>query len=178
MAEGDRRAHAATFEACYEQHRQRVYRLCLRYSGGKRGFAEDVTHDVFLKLWEHLPRLSTHEDIGAWLYRVTANVAVSAIRREKSLLRRMLGAAREPERQADLSAEAQLAEHEQARAALAVLSTLPGQQRIALCMKLLDGKSQREVAEALSVSEGYVSKLIARAEAHLRAHGWEVDDAK
>ncbi len=175
MAEGDRRAHAASFEGCYEEHRHRVYRLCLRYGAGKRGFAEDVTHDVFLKLWEHLPRLAEHDDVAAWLYRVTANVAISAIRRERSLLRRVLGAAREPGREAAPSAEAQLAEHEQARAAMALLSTLPARERVALCMKLLDGKSQREIAAALELSEGYVSKLIARAEAHLRAQGWKVD---
>jgi DNA-directed RNA polymerase specialized sigma24 family protein len=45
-------------------------------------------------------------------------------------------------------------------------------------MKVLDGASQREIARALDVSEGYVSKLIARSVERLAAAGWEVDDVE
>ena len=44
-------------------------------------------------------------------------------------------------------------------------------------MKLLDGKSGKEIADTLVMSEGYVSKLLARAWQRLRKAGWEVDDA-
>ena len=57
-----------------------------------------------------------------------------------------------------------------------LLGELPGLQRVALCMKLLDGKSQREIASALELSEGYVSKLVARAEARIREQGWRFPD--
>jgi len=45
-------------------------------------------------------------------------------------------------------------------------------------MKLLDGKSQREIAETLSVTEGYVSKIFARGWERIRAAGWEGDDER
>ena len=63
-----------------------------------------------------------------------------------------------------------------AERALAVLARLPGRQRVALSMKVLDGMSQREIASALGLSEGYVSKLIDRAWTTVRAAGWEVSD--
>jgi RNA polymerase sigma-70 factor (ECF subfamily) len=43
-------------------------------------------------------------------------------------------------------------------------------------MHVLDGLSQREIARTLDLSEGYVSKLLARAWSKLRAAGWEVDE--
>jgi RNA polymerase sigma factor (sigma-70 family) len=47
------------------------------------------------------------------------------------------------------------------------LGQLPARERVVLGMVHLDGKSQREVAEILGLSKGYVSKLLARATARL-----------
>src|SRR5687768_11994220 len=96
-----------TFEACYQEHRQRVYRWALRYGGGKPSWAEDLTQDVFLKLLESLPHLVGHDDVGGWLYRVTANLALTRLRTEKSWvgrLRRQFGSdgAIEVERSPDI----------------------------------------------------------------------------
>jgi DNA-directed RNA polymerase specialized sigma subunit len=44
-------------------------------------------------------------------------------------------------------------------------------------MRYLDGMSQTNIAKALGLSEGYVSKLLARALQSLRALDWEVDSA-
>lgn len=165
----------ATFEACYAAYRERIYRWCLRYGGGDAGWAEDVTHDVFVKLIEHLPDLENPEDLGGWLYRVTANLSLKRLRRDQSVvgwLRRAYAAA--PERAP--APDALFEGHEQAASAMATLRALPPRERMVICLKVLDGKSQREIAEALSMSEGYVSKLAARAWARIRASGWEVDD--
>jgi RNA polymerase sigma-70 factor (ECF subfamily) len=62
----------------------------------------------------------------------------------------------------------------EAAEALAFLRSLPPNERVVLCMKVLDGCSQREIAQALSLSEGYVSKLAKRALDRARARGWEV----
>jgi len=43
-------------------------------------------------------------------------------------------------------------------------------------MMVLDGKMQREIADDLGFSEGYVSKLIAKAWHRIKEDGWEGDD--
>lgn len=166
---------AAVFDACYREHRDRVYGLCMRYCGGRAAWAEDVTHDVFVKLYEHLPALSDHDDLGAWLYRVAANLSISRIRREQSWLGRLRKIVAADDHAEPLPDDV-LGEREAARGALSTLRTLPAKERVVLCMKVLDGKSQREIADALSMSEGYVSKLTARAWARVREAGWEVGD--
>ena len=49
-ASGDRRA----FERLYREHVNRVYSVCVRMTGS-RGRAEELTQDVFVRLWEKLP---------------------------------------------------------------------------------------------------------------------------
>jgi RNA polymerase sigma factor (sigma-70 family) len=166
----------ALFEASYRTHREDIYRLCMRYGGGRPAWAEDVVHDVFMKLLEHLPELEDPEHVGGWLYRVAANLSVSRLRREQSWvgkLRVLLAGDDERDRPADEVFE----EHETAAAAMETLRTLPARERVVLCMKVLDGRSQKEIAEALELSEGYVSKLCARAWERVRGAGWDAAGA-
>ena len=169
-------ARGPTFEAAYKAHHRHVYCQCLRYGGGNPSFAEDVTHDVFVKLLEHLPALDSPHDLAGWLYRVAANLSLTRLRRSRSIRRRFLpayGRAMETfEPPFDLAVE----QREAATAALATLGALPPRERLVMCMKVLEGKSQREIAELLSLTEGYVSKLYARAWERVRAAGWEGDD--
>src|SRR5262249_45096925 len=141
--------------------------------GGRIGWAEDATHDVFVKLLESLPELDDPQDLGGWLYRVACNLCVSRLRREQSLFGRVKAALLDQsETETDL---VEIEDRTEARAALEALGSLPGKERVVLCMKVLDGKSQREIAELLSLSEGYVSKLVTRAWAKLKAAGWDGD---
>jgi RNA polymerase sigma-70 factor (ECF subfamily) len=172
---------AATAESLYRDHRDRVYRLCLRLGGGNVGWAEDATHDVFVKLIEHLPALDASEELGGWIYRVAVNTCMTRLRRDGSIWRRVQRAllaavsapstAGSPERRVELR-------HDLA-AALAQIEELPAKERVVFCMRYLDEKSQQQIALDLALSEGYVSKLLGRARAQLeRARDrWEVPRA-
>lgn len=169
--------HQAAFEASYQAHFPRVFQLGLRYGGGDTAFAEDVAHDVFCKLLTHLPTLSAHEDLGGWLYRVATHQALSRLRQRRTFrqwLSRALDS--EPEPELAPAPDEALESRRLAQAAMGVLRQLPPKERVVLSMKLLDGLSQQEIAQILSMSKGYVSKLVARGVAALRAAGWEVDD--
>lgn len=165
-----------SFEALYEAHAEQVYLWALRYARGRTGWAEDVAHDVFLKAWEHRAWLR-EEDVKGWLFRVTQNVAFSALRRENTLRGRLwkLLAPASPEDPAP-TPDVAVEQRQALRLATAALDRLPDQERVVISLKLLDGLSQREIARMLSLSEGYVSKLIARALRRLSSWGWEVDD--
>jgi RNA polymerase sigma factor (sigma-70 family) len=165
----------ASLGELYELHRHRVFRWAMRYANGSRAFAEDLTQDVFMKLKDAMETTEI-ADPGGWLYRATANLAISRLRREGSFLGRLtrLLAPNEPALAAAPDEALEL--QQQARRAMTLLAQLPAQQRVALSMKILDGKSQREICAALELSEGYVSKLIDRATTAIRAAGWEVSD--
>lgn len=163
------------FTACYREHWTNVYRQSLRFGGGDTQWAEDLAHDVFVKLLEQFTRLEAHDDLGGWLYRVTANLALSRLRRERSWVGRIRGAWRVLQEGTAPSPEVVVVSRERAAEALRALRGLPPNERVVICMKLLDQLPQREIAATLGLSEGYVSKLIRRGLDTLRSEGWEVD---
>jgi RNA polymerase sigma-70 factor (ECF subfamily) len=163
-----------SFEACYAAHRHRVYRWALRFGLGSASWAEDLTHDVFVRLMENLDTLDT-DDLGAWLYTVTANLAFSRIRREQSALAKLVRFFSSPP--SPPPPDEALERDEDARAALDALRLLPARERVIMSMKYLEGRSQQEIAQSLSLSKGYVSKIVDRATQRLRTRGWEVPHA-
>lgn len=163
--------------ALYRQHRDRVYRIALRYARGDGAWAEDVTQDVFVSLCRTVHRLEDDDDadLNGWFYRVTQNACLSRLRRTAMMnapgVRWLLGRRqREPE---DLEETA--ARREGVRRVLGALDTLSPKQRVAFCMYHLDGREQAEIGEILGFSKSYVCKLVKRAEERLREDGWTFD---
>jgi len=71
-ASGDRRA----FERLYRAHADRVFSICARMSGSRtRG--EELTQDVFVRVWEKLPSFRGESAFSTWLHRVAVNVALN-----------------------------------------------------------------------------------------------------
>lgn len=60
------------FAALYEEHSKSVYYLALRFLADPQK-AEDVTHDVFLKVYRKLGEFRGDSSIRTWLYRITIN---------------------------------------------------------------------------------------------------------
>jgi RNA polymerase sigma-70 factor (ECF subfamily) len=62
----------AAFAAIYEEHSKGVYYLALRFLADPQK-AEDVTHDVFLKVYRKLGEFRGDSSLRTWLYRITIN---------------------------------------------------------------------------------------------------------
>ena len=60
------------FGAVYHEHAQPIYYLALRILGDPAQ-AEDATHDVFLKVFHHLPNFRGESGLRTWLYRIAIN---------------------------------------------------------------------------------------------------------
>ncbi|WP_052574608.1 RNA polymerase sigma factor [Gemmatimonas aurantiaca] len=71
-ANGDRQA----FERVYRAHADRVFGLCVRMLGD-RVLAEEVTQDVFVRVWQKLPGFRAEAAFSTWLHRVAVNVILS-----------------------------------------------------------------------------------------------------
>ncbi len=163
---------APSFAELYRLHATRVFRRCLALGGGDRAWAEDAMQDVFVRLHEKRDTISSPEAVGAWLLTVADRVCLNRLRRERGLWHRVRAAlVAQPAPPApppgEEDAEALLAELRQS------LGGLPEKERVAMMMKYVEGRKQTEIARHLSCSEGYVSKLIARALERLRSAGWE-----
>lgn len=147
----------------YEQYKAKVYTLCLRYSGGDRGWAEDVTHDVFLIVMRHTASLSEEKNVAGWMYRVTSNACLSRLRRDRGVWRRVRDALSSAPSEKVTRPDDQLIGEERYRELFEQLGRLQPLERMVFSMKYFDGLEQHEIGETLKLSKGYVSKLMTRA---------------
>jgi RNA polymerase sigma-70 factor, ECF subfamily len=159
----------------YERYREDVFHLALRYGRGDVAWAEDLTQDVFVRLFRAPKMLHGQESLSGWFYRVTTNRCLNRLRgdalRQSAPLRWLFGHRQLYERTPEVIA---MARDDLAQAFDAV-NALPIKERLAFFMHHVDGNDQVEVARILGHSKGYVSKLLKRAEARLAAAGWKVD---
>jgi RNA polymerase sigma-70 factor (ECF subfamily) len=70
-AAGDRQA----FEGIYREHVGRVYALCARMVGDRTA-AEELTQDVFVRVWEKLSLFRGESAFSTWLHRLAVNVVL------------------------------------------------------------------------------------------------------
>ena len=77
-AQGD----PSAFEALMTAHERQVYGLALRMTGNRED-AADLTQEAFLKAWRSLPSFRAESSFSSWLYRLTSNLCIDHLRRQK-----------------------------------------------------------------------------------------------
>ena len=73
---GDERAFSLILRA-YETP---VFNYVLRLVGGDRSLAEDLTQEVFLRVYQGLPKFSLRSKFTTWLFQVTKNRVLDELR--------------------------------------------------------------------------------------------------
>src|SRR5260370_37864629 len=73
----------AAFELLMRQHERLVLVTALRLAGNLSD-AQDVSQEVFLKLYRSLGQLTSEDAIAGWLYRVTVNACHDLRRRRRT----------------------------------------------------------------------------------------------
>jgi RNA polymerase sigma-70 factor (ECF subfamily) len=171
----DCESRTARVERLYREHRELVYKLALRYGGGNTAWAEDVTQEVFVRLFDVVMGLEPRDTLAGWFYRVTTNRCLNRLRRERFRSSPWIRWLVRRSESADVDPERRVVVRDQLEQAWDVVQTLSPKERVAFCMHYVDGKRQVEIAAILGHSKGYVCKLLKRAEARVRAAGWEVE---
>jgi RNA polymerase sigma-70 factor (ECF subfamily) len=155
-----------SWESVARDHRDRVYRLAYRLTGNRHD-AEDLTQDVFVRVFRSLDQYQPGSFEG-WLYRITTNLFLDGVRRRRRLrfdpLLEEFGqwlASREADPETEvvgrLDAEVQ-----------AALAALPPEYRVAVVLCDVEGLGYEEIARILDVPLGTVRSRIHRGRAQLR----------
>jgi RNA polymerase sigma-70 factor (ECF subfamily) len=151
-----------TFDEAFTLHHRSVYRAAYALVRDT-GLAEDVTQEVFLKLYGHLDTLKDEDHVRAWLLRVASNTALNTIRgrsrtavREEEFVKAAVVADGVTVR-IDSDYERQVELDETRRA----LEQVKEPMRSCLLLKQ-QGLSYKEIARTLSINEANVGSLISR----------------
>ena len=151
------------FEALVAAYRRRVFGIAYAILRS-RAAAEDVAQEVFVKLWRSLEGYDGRAQLSTWIYAITRNAAISALRRE-----RPTSSLSEPAVLA--AAEAQAGQTDRCGADDATLwravAALPDAQRQVVTLYYQDERPVEEVASMLGLPVNTVKTHLHRARARL-----------
>jgi RNA polymerase sigma-70 factor (ECF subfamily) len=150
---------ASAFRALYALVAPRLLGYLVKMAR-ERAVAEDLLQLTFMKLHRARPAYVRGADPLPWIYSIAHRTFLDEARRVKRAVVRVGEGDELPEQQADLRGEAAdrrdepRADPELVKAALDALAGLPAQQREAVVLTKLDGKSVAEAAEIAGTSVG------------------------
>lgn len=158
-------------EAIYDRYSRLVFSVALHLVG-ERTAAEEVTLDVFTRLWQNAADYDpARAQLSTWLTSIARHRAIDRLRRRDvrpeghSL---SLDGADFTLAADNVSPEESTAARMQRQRVHAALSELPEEQRRALALAYLRGLSQREIADELGLPLGTVKTRIRLAMEKLR----------
>ncbi len=157
-----------SWEELVRDHSARVYRLSYRLTGN-RADAEDLTQDVFVRVFRSLHRFQPGTFEG-WLHRITTNLFLDgARRRQKIRFDGLIDGAADRLPSSWPSPSEQVADADLDHDVAAALAALPPEFRAAVVLCDIEGLSYDEISSVLDVKIGTVRSRIHRGRAQLRA---------
>jgi RNA polymerase sigma-70 factor, ECF subfamily len=168
---GDRQA----FDQLVERNTPKVHALVFRFLGDA-GQVEDLTQEVFLRIYRTAWRYKPTARFSTWLYRIAANLSFNVIRSRKKGQLRQIKAAEGEESETftqelpDLRHKApheRMDDDELRRKIAEAVNNLPESQKIAIILNKYENKSYDEIAEVLDCSMMAVKSLLSRARGNL-----------
>ena len=151
------------FEEAFSLHHRTVFRAA-RSVVRDSGLAEDVTQEVFIKLYKHMDSLPDLEMLRPWLIRVALNLAKNTIRGNIRANTREENYVKSSTEESIYSIESEYEQQAQVDEINRALYKIKEPLRSCLMLKQ-QGLSYREIAETLSLNETSIGTYVARARA-------------
>jgi RNA polymerase sigma-70 factor (ECF subfamily) len=161
LQEGDEEA----FQQMVVEFGSMVVNLAFRFIGNKSD-AEDVSQDVFIKIWKNVKSYKGESSLKTWVYRITVNESLNFVRRQK--INSFIGFLESGISISDDSAEEALLRKEKTNLVRKAIQKLPKNQRIAITLRSFKNLSYDEIAEIMDISKSSVESLLFRAKKGLK----------
>jgi RNA polymerase sigma-70 factor (ECF subfamily) len=172
LALGDRSA----FREMVEIHKKKIYFLALDMVGNPAD-AEDVSQEVFLRVFRSFKTFKQDARLGAWIYRITYNASIDHLRKRALTPEPMANEALETgfqshpqiaEPQASLDPEV-AAERGLLRDRIEkALGNISPREKAVFLLRHYEDLSLKEIAESLELTVGSVKSYLFRAVRKLR----------
>jgi len=163
VSQGDRQAFQIFYKACYPL----VQRYILLFEPSPQ-ILDELTQDVFVRIWEKRDRLGAVDSFKGYLFLVTRNVVFNFIRALKVRRRvKELDVSSSPPAN-DLENELLFKQYYEI--ALQAMNKLPPGRLKVLKMSIDDGLSLDEIATELNISRSGVKKQLYAATAYVRQY--------
>lgn len=157
----------ACFEYLYRKYKGRIYNFILSLSNGDFYLAEEITQNVFLRIWEIRKEMNTDQSVSSFLYTISRNMFLNTIKKraqealyQASLQRDFI----ESTNQVEQEVEYRLLEEEINR----LINQLPEARKRIYQLSRQQHFSNKEIAGLLNISENTVESNLYKATSFMR----------
>ena len=164
---------ADAFEPLVVAHQSFVYNIALKMLSNPDD-AFDISQEAFIKAYRSLKDFKGESSFSSWLYRITANMCLDFMRRNKKRKAASIVYLDDEDELKELELPdarfdpvTELERKELRGAINNALNLLPEDQRSILLLRELNGMSYAEISEALKLEQGTVKSRLSRARARL-----------
>ncbi|WP_020566658.1 RNA polymerase sigma factor [Neolewinella persica] len=159
--------NALALRTLYGRISGRVYNTALSYVQNEAD-AEEITQDVFTKIWRSAGSFKAESQVTTWVYRITVNTSLTALKkRERRGLFSALSA-QEKEVPDFHHPNAVMEDRETSRALFSAIYRLPDRQKTAFVLSYVEELPRQQVAEVMNLSLKAIESLLMRAKKGLR----------
>ena len=156
------------FARLVQIHSGLVYRVALRMLGAEE--AQDASQEVWIRAWRNIRNFRGDSAFGTWLYKITVNTCLNALRQERRREAREAGAdllhlPTPPGGEDD--PEASILSRERMGEVMEALKGIRAEHRAAVVLRHMEGLSYGEIAQILDVPDGTAKGWASRGRAAL-----------
>jgi len=153
------------FALLLPHYRDKVFRLCFGMLQ-QRAWAEDVSQDVFLRIWRALPGFAGQSSLSTWIYAISRNACLSELRKKRPQI--SIDDDDEDGYHPEIAALSVADADDTATVTVnQMLEQLPERYRQAVTLFYMEDKSYEQTAASLGMPLGTVKALLHRARKRL-----------
>jgi RNA polymerase sigma-70 factor, ECF subfamily len=159
----------AAWESIVRLYRRKVFNVAYKFVG-RHDQAEDLTQDVFLKLYKSLDTFDRRANFQTWLISVSRNLCIDhyrAVRKERETINRDVDPADYAPTAPDARVDTQLEQRDRVKLLRRALDKLAPTLRTAVMLRDIQELTYQEIADRLHLPEGTVKSRINRGRTEL-----------
>ena len=153
-----------------------LFRLALRITLN-RAEAEDVVQETLIKVWKRRSEWADIASIEAFCLTVCRNLALDRQRHMDNHVQSLDGVADPVDLSHGANPEEQAVQHDRVRLVRQLMDQLPEKQRSCMLLRDMEGKSYRDIATVMGITEEQVKVNIFRARQAVRERFMRVEQA-
>jgi RNA polymerase sigma factor (sigma-70 family) len=163
------RGDQLAWEQIVRQYWRKVFNVAYKFVG-KHDEAEDLTQEIFLKIFKSLDTFDRRANFQTWLISISRNLCIDhyrSVRKERETIDRDVDAGELAPASPAPGPVAALEQRDRVQLLRQALAALPATLRTAVLMRDIQELSYQEIADALDLPEGTVKSRINRGRTEL-----------
>jgi RNA polymerase sigma-70 factor (ECF subfamily) len=151
----------SAFSLLYDKYADKIYHKCISFVKDKQ-LAQDLTHDIFVKIFITIKKFKFQSSFSTWVYRITYNFCIDFLRKQQKQQFIRLEDDNDTSILEEEESDDELFAISVDRLEL-ILEQIAPEEKAILLMKYQDDLSIKDIADALDISESATKMRLKRA---------------